>query len=271
MAGTPREHVKDKDSGTAAPPGHDKNGETAGPRQRLSRAAQADAAPASGRTSSSRPNRRRRRSRLRSKSNSPANVVNFTHRRESMSSSPTSAALLPAVAQGNVSAFEELYDRHSSTVYGLLLRILANADDAQEVLQETFVKAWTSAKMFDAVRGSEVAWLISIARSRGIDRLRSRRTRVGARRRSRTRDLHLHGLRRERHRRRRRHPGRRATGRTRRPGRAPRSATHRPRAGLLRRTLPIRDRRPPQPAPRHDQNAHAAGDEEDEGAAGAYA
>lgn len=95
-----------------------------------------------------------------------------------MSSSATSAALLPAVAQGNVSAFEELYDRYASTVYGLLLRILTNADDAQEVLQETFVKAWTSAKMFDAVRGSEVAWLISIARSRGIDRLRSRRTRL---------------------------------------------------------------------------------------------
>ncbi|HYC62103.1 MAG TPA: sigma-70 family RNA polymerase sigma factor [Thermoanaerobaculia bacterium] len=94
-----------------------------------------------------------------------------------MSSSATSAALLPAVAQGNVSAFEELYDRYSSTVYGLLLRILANPEDAQEVLQETFVKAWTSARMFDAVRGTEVAWLISIARSRGIDRLRSRRTR----------------------------------------------------------------------------------------------
>jgi RNA polymerase sigma-70 factor (ECF subfamily) len=95
-----------------------------------------------------------------------------------MSSSATSAALLPAIAQGNTSAFEELYDRHASTVYGLLLRMLANADDAQEVLQETFVKAWTSASMFDAVRGSEVAWLISIARSRGIDRLRSRRTRA---------------------------------------------------------------------------------------------
>ena len=90
---------------------------------------------------------------------------------------PAAAALLPAVARGNVSAFEELYDRHASTVYGLLLRILANPDDAQEVLQETFVKAWTSAKMFDAVRGSEVAWLISIARSRGIDRLRSRKIR----------------------------------------------------------------------------------------------
>ena len=93
-------------------------------------------------------------------------------------SAPVAAALLPAVARGNVSAFEELYDRYSSTVYGLLLRILGNADDAQEVLQETFVKAWTSAKMLDAVRGSEVAWLISIARSRGIDRLRSRKVRL---------------------------------------------------------------------------------------------
>jgi len=87
------------------------------------------------------------------------------------------AALLPAVAEGNVSAFEQLYDRYSGTVYALLLRILSNADDAQEVLQETFVKAWTSARMFQAVRGSEVAWLISIARSRAIDRLRSRKIR----------------------------------------------------------------------------------------------
>jgi RNA polymerase sigma-70 factor (ECF subfamily) len=86
-------------------------------------------------------------------------------------------SLLPAVALGDVAAFEQLYDRHSSTLYGLLLRILANPDDAQEVLQETFVKAWTNAKMFDSVRGSDVAWLISIARSRGIDRLRSRKIR----------------------------------------------------------------------------------------------
>lgn len=85
--------------------------------------------------------------------------------------------LLPAVARGDLAAFEELYDRYSGTLYALLLRILGNADDAQEVLQESFVKAWTSANMFDAVRGSEVAWLISIARSKGIDRLRARRVR----------------------------------------------------------------------------------------------
>src|SRR6476659_3094051 len=88
-----------------------------------------------------------------------------------------SASLLPAVARGDLAAFEALYDRYSSTLYALLLRILANPEDAQEVLQETFVKVWTNAKMFDALRGSEVAWLISIARSRGIDKLRSRKIR----------------------------------------------------------------------------------------------
>src|SRR5437773_2024064 len=88
------------------------------------------------------------------------------------------SSLLPAVIRGDLSAFEHLYDRYSSALYGLLIRILGNSEDAQEALQETVVKAWTSAKMFDAARGSEVAWLISIARSRGIDRLRSRRIRV---------------------------------------------------------------------------------------------
>src|SRR5262249_34605293 len=89
-----------------------------------------------------------------------------------------STALLPAVSRGDIAAFEELYDRYSSTLYALLIRILGNAEDAQEVLQETFVKAWTSARMFDAQRGSEVAWLISPAPGRGIDRLRARRIRV---------------------------------------------------------------------------------------------
>jgi RNA polymerase sigma-70 factor, ECF subfamily len=87
-------------------------------------------------------------------------------------------ALLPAVARGEIAAFEALFDRYSGTLYALLLRILGSPEDAQEVLQESFVKVWTNAKMFDAGRGSEVAWLISIARSRGIDKLRSRRIRV---------------------------------------------------------------------------------------------
>jgi RNA polymerase sigma-70 factor, ECF subfamily len=89
----------------------------------------------------------------------------------------SSSVLIPAVASGDIAAFEAVYDRYSGTLYALLLRILGNAEDAQEVLQEAFVKVWTTARMFDAARGSEVAWLISIARSKGIDKLRSRKIR----------------------------------------------------------------------------------------------
>lgn len=94
-----------------------------------------------------------------------------------MSASADSVMLLPSVAQGDVEAFEQLYDRHASILYALLLRILGSAEDAQEALQEAFLKAWSSASAFDPARGSEIAWLVSIARSRGIDRLRSRRVR----------------------------------------------------------------------------------------------
>lgn len=86
-------------------------------------------------------------------------------------------SLLPAVAAGDRRAFEELYDRYSGVLYALLLRILSSPEDAQEALQEAFLKAWTNASTFDPSRGSEIAWLIAIARSRGIDRLRARRVR----------------------------------------------------------------------------------------------
>src|SRR5205085_353116 len=90
-----------------------------------------------------------------------------------ISSVDSTSVLIPAVARGDMAAFEAVYDRYSGTLYALLLRILGNAEDAQEVLQEAFVKVWTTARMFDPARGSEVAWLISIARSKGIDKLRS--------------------------------------------------------------------------------------------------
>lgn len=96
--------------------------------------------------------------------------------------------LLARVAESDVTAFERLYDTHSSTLYALLLRMLGSPEDAQEVLQETFVQIWNRAAMFDASRGSEIAWLISIARSRGIDRMRSRRLR-GEREQEATREI----------------------------------------------------------------------------------
>jgi RNA polymerase sigma-70 factor (ECF subfamily) len=60
----------------------------------------------------------------------------------------------------------------------VLLRICGNAEEAADLLQETFVQAWQSAHRYDPGRGSEIAWLITIARSRAIDRLRAAKTRA---------------------------------------------------------------------------------------------
>jgi DNA-directed RNA polymerase specialized sigma24 family protein len=68
-----------------------------------------------------------------------------------------------------------VYDRYSPTLYALLLRILGNPAEAQEVLQETFGQVWSNAFHFDSTSGSEEVWLTAMARSHGVDRLRSRR------------------------------------------------------------------------------------------------
>lgn len=74
-------------------------------------------------------------------------------------------------------SFEDLYDQHSPMIYAVLMRMLRNVHDAQEVLQETFLQAWRQRDRFDEARGSATAWLIMIARSRSIDRLRQRQLR----------------------------------------------------------------------------------------------
>jgi len=89
-----------------------------------------------------------------------------------------STPLRDAATAGDAIRFGQAYDQYAPALYALLLRILHNAEDAQEVLQETFLASWSKPWTFDPTRGSELAWLITMARSRGIDRLRSRARRV---------------------------------------------------------------------------------------------
>lgn len=90
------------------------------------------------------------------------------------------AELLRAVARGDESAFARIYDRYSPILLGLMLRILRSRAEAEDVLQEVFLQVWQRAHSFDAARGRAFTWLVTLARSRAIDRLRS----VGSRERA---------------------------------------------------------------------------------------
>jgi RNA polymerase sigma-70 factor (ECF subfamily) len=90
-------------------------------------------------------------------------------------SSDVDLGLLLRIANRDEAALAEFYDRHSRLAFSLILRILRSPSDAEEVLQETFVRVWTRADTYDALRGSPATWLVRIARNRAIDRLRARR------------------------------------------------------------------------------------------------
>ena len=82
--------------------------------------------------------------------------------------------LVAAIAAGDEKSLSELFDRYAGMLTALAHRILKNQPDAEEVLQETFLQVWNQAGRYDAKRSSVSTWLVLIARSRAIDRLRTR-------------------------------------------------------------------------------------------------
>jgi RNA polymerase sigma-70 factor (ECF subfamily) len=84
-------------------------------------------------------------------------------------------AIVTGLKSGDQSAMAELYDRYSSVVYAVALRVLGDTGAAEDVLQEIFLQLWRNPGAFDAARGSLGAWLAVIARNRAIDSLRKRR------------------------------------------------------------------------------------------------
>ena len=82
------------------------------------------------------------------------------------------ATLVHRLLQSDVSAFEQLYDRHSRLVYSLVLRILQQASTAEEVVQDVFLHVWRRANQYDPARGPFAPWLLTLARNRALDHLR---------------------------------------------------------------------------------------------------
>ena len=81
--------------------------------------------------------------------------------------------LLGRVARGDTPAFEQLYDRTAGAVYGLVLRVLRDPAQSEEVAQEVLVEVWRTAARFDPERGSGRSWMLTMARRRAVDRVRS--------------------------------------------------------------------------------------------------
>jgi len=81
--------------------------------------------------------------------------------------------LLSRVARGDEAAFEQLYAQVAGPIFGLVLRIVRNPAQADEVTQEVLVELWRTASRYDPRRGSVLAWAMTMAHRRAVDRVRS--------------------------------------------------------------------------------------------------
>src|SRR5206468_2356211 len=81
--------------------------------------------------------------------------------------------LMQAIAMGDPASLAALYDRYSGTVMAACLRVLGTRADAEEVLGDVFWHVWEQAGRYDPLRGNPVAYLMILARSRALDRLRA--------------------------------------------------------------------------------------------------
>ena len=86
-------------------------------------------------------------------------------------------ALMAAIARGERRAFAELYDRHAGLVLAISLRILRDRAEAEDVLEEVFWELWRRRERYQRERAEPLPYLMTLARSRALDRLRFRRRR----------------------------------------------------------------------------------------------
>ena len=86
---------------------------------------------------------------------------------------PDDAQLLRRMAEGDEQALGAFYDRWQPLVHGVVLRILRQRDDVADVVEEAFWQAWRQAGRYETGRGSVQTWILTIARSRALDKVRA--------------------------------------------------------------------------------------------------
>jgi RNA polymerase sigma-70 factor (ECF subfamily) len=92
----------------------------------------------------------------------------------STSDSEDELSQLRRAGRGEAEALHSLYERYAPIVFAVALRIVTNRTESEEVVQDTFLEVWRRAGEYDPRRGSPIAWIVTIGRTRAIDRLRAR-------------------------------------------------------------------------------------------------
>lgn len=80
--------------------------------------------------------------------------------------------LVSLLKEGNQKAVSKLYDAYSEALYGVIYKIVGKEDEAQDILQDTFVTIWKKIKAYDETKGSFFTWMMNIARNKSIDQIR---------------------------------------------------------------------------------------------------
>ncbi|MEZ0608110.1 RNA polymerase sigma factor [Fibrella sp. WM1] len=85
----------------------------------------------------------------------------------------TESVLVEKLLQRDEQAFQWLYKHYSAALYGVLLKIVREEEQAQDLLQEVFIKIWNNTTSYDTQKGRLFTWMLNIARNTGIDAVRS--------------------------------------------------------------------------------------------------
>ena len=82
--------------------------------------------------------------------------------------------LMKRIKARDEEALSELYDLYKRLLFGMVISIVKKREEAEDVLQEIFVKIWNKAESFDEERGNVYSWIVTLARNKAIDRIRSK-------------------------------------------------------------------------------------------------